>query len=55
MGFEVAELAAETVADILGWAAARQQCEARAYRAKLAHVNTLTHYPHEASAVTARD
>jgi len=55
MGFEAAELAAETVADILGWDAARQQAEANAYRAKLAHFNTLARDPREAPAVTARD
>lgn len=55
MGFEAAELAAETVGDILGWDGARQQSEAHAYRAKLARFNTLTRDPREAPAVVARE
>ncbi len=55
MGFEAAECAAETVGDILGWDAARQQSEAHAYRVKLAHFNTLTGDPREVPSVVARD
>ena len=55
MGYEAAERAAETVGDILGWDAARQQTEADAYRAKLARFNTVARDPREAPAVAARE
>jgi len=51
-GSEAAELIAETVGDILDRDAARQQNDANAYRAKLAHFNTLAR---EAEAVVARE
>lgn len=51
MGFEAAELAAQTVGGVLGWGSERQDQEAAAYRAKLARFNTVVRDPRKAPAV----